>query len=373
MMRLSLFTMLLAVLATFGGAAAQAGQADLKVVETTLEVAPESEFQFGKKQYLSSFYWVGNNCNDNRVQLWGDTSKTLDHTWRFEPVDLSTITDEYPLFDESEPLYYIKSLHKEDEKCASKYLTRLLDCGSNPVVLHTEKDEKGAQWWSPVPLGDGTFAIENFYAKKVCVGSSYLITNHETFAKMHNKFSDDTRFVGKWVSDKLPILPGVPENGPLDGQEFTRDARWVRTCSPGGKCTVTVGDSYSVSKGMAKAWSRKLETSISSTLSTSTTVGVTAKSPVSEASASTTVSASVTAGLTAAVSRQRSSTSASTRGSDQTVACTYTVPAGKFGYFYEVEVKIGRETAKMKTCDFACGTSEPRFAVESKEHADSCS
>lgn len=375
MKKLSIIIAILATSTTFLLPPVLAGQSDLKVIETTLEVAQGSEFKFGKKQYLSSFYWVKNQCNDNRVQLWGDTSKTLDHKWRFEPVPLATIKAEYGRFDDAEPLYYIKSSHKEDKKCASKYLTRLLSCSNNPVVLHTGKDEKGAQWWSPVPLGDGTFAIENFYAKKICVGNSYLITNHKTFARMHNKFSDEATFVGKWSSDKLPILLGIPENGPLDSKQLHVNARWVRTCSAGAKCTLSVGDSFSVSKGMAKAWSKKLETSISSTLSTSTTVGVSAKSPIveAEASVSATVTASVTAGLTAAVSREKSSTSGSTRDSDQTIACEHKVPAGKFGYFYEVKVNIGRETATRKTCDFACGNTEPSFAAGSQGHRNSCS
>ena len=368
------FSIGLFYLSAFVGAATQAGQADLNVIETTLEVEPRSKFEAGKKQYLSSFYWVENNCNDNRVQLWGDTSKTLDHKWRFEPVPLSTIQAEYPRFDESEPLYYLKSVQKEDAPalCASKYLTRLLDCGRNPVVLHTGKDEKGAQWWSPVPLGDGTFAIENFYSKKVCVGNSYLITNHETFAKMHSKFADESSFVGKWSSHELPILTSVPESGPLDHEELTVNERWVRACSPGGKCSVTVGDTFSISKGMAKAWSKQLETSISSTLSASTTVGVEAESPVAKASASATVSTSITAGLTAAVSREKSSTSGTTRESDRTFACEYSTPAGKFGYFHEVDVIIGGEKVTMKSCDFACGRSQPSFDAGSGEHADSC-
>lgn len=145
--------------------------------------------------------------------------------------------------------------------------------------------------------------------------------------------------------------------------------RWVNKCSAIGTCTLTVGEQFSVSTGLANNWSTELETSLSTTLSTTATASYEGAGAKAEAS----ISSSVTTGLRTAMISAKATTSDETSGSSTQLACEYKVPKGKFGYFYVKEAKLGNQSASHTTCHFACSFETPKFLPGSREHANSCS
>jgi Ricin-type beta-trefoil lectin domain-like len=237
--------------------------------------------------------------------------------------------------------------------------------GANVGVWKNEPDGLANQIWTLEPSDEGFFRIKNDDSGLYLdvLGAATAIGSNVGQWPWHSGYQQQWGF--------FRVEPVSPANVLTRGT-ITTMGSWINSCSPGGKCTVTVGDQFTISSGLVSAWSSELETSLSSTLSSSTTVGAETTSPVGGVKAETTVSASVTAGLRAAINRSKSTSSDRQSQNSSGLACEYNAPADKFGYFYEVVSKIGDESATVRTCHFACGTVTPTFSVESQEHLSSC-
>lgn len=237
--------------------------------------------------------------------------------------------------------------------------------GASIHVWNNQPTGKANQYWKLEPAGENYFRIKSADSGLYLDVLGGLTANGSDVGQ----WPKHPGYQQQWSFHRVdPISPAEK----LTQGEIITTGTWKNSCSPGGECTVSVGDQFTISSGLVSAWSSEFETSLSSTLATSTKVGVETKTPAGGASAEATASASITAGLRHAVNRSRSTSSNRQNQTTTKLACKYKAPTDRFGYFYELVSKVGDQSATMRTCQFACGTTRPTFDVESKEHLESC-
>lgn len=237
--------------------------------------------------------------------------------------------------------------------------------GASIHVWNNQPTNKANQFWKLEPAG------ENYFRIKSADSGLYL----DVLGGLTASGSD----VGQWP--KHPgyqqqwsfhrVDPVSPAKELIQG-EIVTTPRWVRRCGPGGKCSVTIAESYTFSSGLVSAWSSEFETTLSSTLSSSLKVGVKSESPVGGASTEAELTAEISTAFRDAVTRSKSESSERKNESKSSLTCEVMLPVGKFGYFYEEVYTLGDESVISRSCLHACGTTKPTFDVGSKDHSESC-